>query len=86
MGVIIKNDKLKNRLLFIFDLIMLITWIIFIIMVHNFQQNCCEVYDKVCPKPNDKICYCINVSDLNEEHKPIPIPINTTPTILIPNG
>jgi len=75
MGIFIKNENLRTVLITILDIAMMITFIYFAITVHNFQKNCCEVYDKVCPRPKNEICFCMNVSELTDRKEPVPIPI-----------
>ena len=60
---------------------MFVTFLFFALTIYNFQKNCCEVCDKICPKSNTEICYCINIS-VHNKNELKPIPLETTLTTI----
>jgi len=81
MGVFIKDEKLKRKLLTILDTSMFIMFLIFALTVHNFEKNCCEVYEYACPKSNEIVCYCYNISERYDEYGNYIITTNQSSTI-----
>jgi len=77
MGVIIKDEKLSRKLLTILDVSMFVMFLIFALIVHNFEKNCCESYEYACPKDPNIKCYCYNTSQEYNDYGEQIIPTTT---------